>query len=74
MENLRQIEEKQRRKEAEKAQRLLEEKLDEERIARERAELKAIAEAESKERFRRKVSLFSQISWRITLLIGSHKR
>lgn len=54
MENLRQIEEKQRRKEADKARRLLEEKLDEERIARERAELKAIAEAEHKERLRRK--------------------
>ncbi|TPP66987.1 hypothetical protein FGIG_07280 [Fasciola gigantica] len=53
MENLRQIEEKQRRKEEEKAQRLLEEKLDEERLARERAEFKAIAQTENEERLRR---------------------
>ncbi|VDP88249.1 unnamed protein product [Echinostoma caproni] len=53
MENLRQIEEKQRRKEAEKAKILIEEKLEEERLARERAQMEAVAQAENAERIKR---------------------
>ncbi|TGZ74954.1 hypothetical protein CRM22_000652 [Opisthorchis felineus] len=48
--NLEQIEEHRRIRELERANRLLEDKLEEERLERERAQLRAIAEAENKEK------------------------
>ncbi|CAL8096053.1 unnamed protein product [Calicophoron daubneyi] len=53
MANLQQIEEKRRQREEEKARRLLEDKLEEERVAAERARLQAIAQAEDAQRLKK---------------------